>query len=282
MRSTEAIMILTKTKVLLLAFCLIITNATLATSSVASDLIAPLKNAIPLETITIQAYCEDYNPYNFAENGVITGFSVDLLRAISKQAKIDISIEIVPWKRYLKVVENTPNTLLFTATRNRIREDRFKWIGPIDGRTQKLYKLKKESTIWDMKIDTRSNNTVLESIHREQYPIIAVSGDASEKNLTDQGYRVFSGPKPELNVKQFINERAPLIVNVDISIASKLKIEGRSFSEIEEVAVFNDDFTYFYMVNKETDTEIVYRLQKALDVLKYNGVYKNIRNKWLN
>jgi len=241
----------------------------------------PLESAIP-KAITLQAYCEDYNPYNFEEDGEVTGFSVDLLRAMAEQANIKISIELVPWKRSLKVVEQKPNSILFTATRNNNREDRFKWIGPIDGRTQKLYKLKNPNNDWKMEIDSRSNEAALKSILINQYPIIAVSGDASEKNLTDQGYNVFSGPKPALNIKQFINERAPLIVNVDISIASKLKLEGQSFSEVEAVAVFNDKYSYFYMVNKETDTEIVYRLQKALDILKYNGVYKRIRNKWLN
>jgi len=234
------------------------------------------------ETITIQAYCEDYNPYNFEENGRITGFSVDLLREVGKQAKINISIELVPWKRYLKIVEKTPNTMLFTATRNSNREDRFKWIGPIDGRTQKLYKLKQPNHDWKMNIDMSSNDAALNSIHTNQYSIIAVSGDASERNLTEQGYKIFSSPKPELNVKQFINERAPLIVNVDISIAAKLKMEGSSFSEIESVAIFNDKYSYYYMVNIDTDTEIVYRLQKALDILKYNGVYKRVRNKWLH
>jgi polar amino acid transport system substrate-binding protein len=257
---------------------LLLLSLALPNEILAADLLKPT----PSETITIQAYCEDYNPYNFEDNGNITGFSVDLLRALGKQADIEISIELVPWKRYLKVVESTPNTLLFTATRNQGREDRFKWVGPIDGRTQKLYKLKEPNYDWKMKIDRTSNETALKSIHKNRYQIIAVSGDASEKNLTSQGYEVFSGPKPELNVKQFINERAPFIVNVDISIASKLKMEGRSFSEVEAVAVFNDKYSYYYMVNKDTDTEIVYRLQKALDILKYNGVYKSIKNKWLN
>ncbi len=262
-------------QILLFVFLIILSKTTFADN--------PIKNSIsPLSTtITIQAYCEDYNPFNFEEDGVVTGFSVDLLRAIGKQAQIELTIELVPWKRYLKVVESTPNTILFTATRNNDREDRFKWIGPIAGRTQKLFKLKELSDEWDLKIDSSSNTAALESIHKSQYQIIAVSGDASEKNLSDQGYNVLAGPKPELNVKQFINERAPLIVNVDISIAAKLRIEGRSFSEIEPVAIFNDKYSYFYMVNKDTDTEIVYRLQKALDVLKYNGVYKQIRNKWL-
>ncbi len=234
------------------------------------------------ETIEIRAYCEDFNPYSFKEDGQLTGFSVDLLRAMAKQAKINISIELGPWKRYLKLVEKTPNTMLFTATRNSNREDRFKWVGPINGRTQKLFKLKEHKTDWKMIIDDSSNAAALNSIVKYQYPVIAVSGDASEKNLTDQGYNVFAGPKPELNVKQFINERAPLIVNVDISIASKLRMEGRSFSEVEAIAVFNDQYSYYYMFNKETDTETVYRLQKALDVLKYNGVYKSIKHKWLN
>lgn len=266
----------------LVACYIIMSNAVFAENPAANAITIPFENTPSLEKISIQAYCEDYNPYNFEENGVITGFSVDLLRAIGRQAKIDLTIELVPWKRYLKVVEKTPNTILFTATRNKNRENRFKWIGPIDGRTQKIFKLKELSSAWNIKIDNTNNTAALESIHKAQYPIIAVSGDASEKNLTDQGYNVFSGPKPELNVKQFINERAPFIVNVDISLASKLKMENRSFSEVESVAVFNDDYSYFYMVNKETDTEIVYRLQKALDVLKYNGVYKSIRNKWLN
>lgn len=261
---------------LTLVFSISTAASTPATSSTNNSI------SMPLERITLKAYCEDYNPYNFEEGGIVTGFSVDLLRAIGAQANIDLTIELVPWKRYLRVVEKTPNTLLFTATRNNNREDRFKWVGPIDGRTQKLFKLKDLSDDWELEIDTSSNEAALKSIHKSQYPIIAVSGDASEKNLTDQGYNVFSGPKPELNVKQFINERAPLIVNVEISLASKLRMEDRSFSEVEPVAIFNDKFSYFYMVNKDTDTETVYRLQKALDVLKYNGVYKSIRNKWLN
>lgn len=270
------------TQVLLFSFCIMISTGVFSKDPLQYVITEPLNSLLKPAAITIKAYCEDYNPYNFEENGVITGFSVDLLRAIGKQAKVNLTIELVPWKRYLKVVESTPNTMLFTATRNEGREDNFKWIGPIDGRTQKFYKLKKESNIWDMEIDTTSNASALESIRKKQYSIIAVSGDASEKNLRAQGYKTFSGPKPELNVKQFINERAPLIVNVDISLASKLKMENRSFSEVEAVAVFNDKYSYFYMVNKDTDTEIVYRLQKALDVLKYNGTYKSIRNKWLN
>ncbi len=109
----------------------------------------------------------------------------------------------------------------------------------------------------------------------------ATSGDASHKNLKDQGYKVFSSPKPELGIKQFLAGRFPIYSGLDMATAMRLRNEGVSFSDLEEVAVFNDQYSYYYMVNKDTDCEVIYRLQKALDILKYNGVYKSIKNKYL-
>ncbi len=109
----------------------------------------------------------------------------------------------------------------------------------------------------------------------------ATSGDASHKNFKDQGYKIFSSTMPDLSIKQFLSGRFPIYSGQDMTTAARLKNEGRSFSDVEEVAVFNDQYSYYYMVNKDTDSNVIYRLQKALDILKYNGVYKSIKNKWL-
>ena len=66
----------------------------------------------------IKAYCEEYPPYNFKEEGKVTGFAVELLRAIANQADTKIPIKLGPWRRYYEAVKETPNTILFTATRN--------------------------------------------------------------------------------------------------------------------------------------------------------------------
>jgi polar amino acid transport system substrate-binding protein len=229
----------------------------------------------------IQAYCENYPPYNFEKEGKVTGFAVKLLHAIAKQAGADITIKLGPWKRYYEKVKKTPNTIIFTATRNEGREDMFKWVGPISGRTVKLYKLVKPTKDWKMNIDRSSSEAALRSIKEGQYTIGAASGDASDKNLKAQGYKVFSSPQPEINIRQLLMGRFPIHVNLDLTIAMRLKQEGRSFSEVEEIAVFNDQYSYYYIVNKDTDSDVVYRLQKALDILKYNGVYKKIRKDWL-
>jgi ABC-type amino acid transport substrate-binding protein len=171
------------------------------------------------------------------------------------------------------MVEETPNTLLFTATRNEDREDRFKWVGPINNRAIKLWRLVNPVEDWKMSINRSSNEAALRSIKEGRYMIGATSGDASHKNLKDQGYKVFSSPKVELSIKQLLAGRFPIISGLEMSTAMRLKNEG--------VAVFNDQYSYYYMVNKDTDCNVIYRLQKALDILKYNGVYKSIKNKWL-
>jgi polar amino acid transport system substrate-binding protein len=233
------------------------------------------------EIPSIKAYTENMPPYNFKKDGKITGFSVELLHAIAKQAGVKISLRIGPWKRFYIKVEETPNTILFTATRNEDREDRFKWVGPINNRAIKLWRLVNPVKDWKMSINRSSNEAALRSIKEGQYMIGATSGDASHKNLKDQGYKIFSSTMPDLSIKQFLAGRFPIYSGLDMATAVRLKNEGRSFSDVEEVAVFDDQYSYYYMVNKDTDCNVIYRLQKALDILKYNGVYKSIKNKYL-
>lgn len=236
---------------------------------------------LAMELSSMQAYGENFPPYSFEENGRLTGFSVELLRAIAKQADIDIDINKGPWKRFLKKVTDTPNTILLTATRNEGREDKFKWFGPIYRRSIKLYKLTESVKDWKMNINQSSNDAVLQSIKNGQYAIGAVSGDASEKNLKKQGYKVYSSPMQEHTIRQLFAGRIPITIEVDLAIAAKLRKEGRSFSEVEEIAVFDDRYSYYFMVNKDTDSDVVYQLQKALDILKYNGIYDELKNRWL-
>jgi ABC-type amino acid transport substrate-binding protein len=144
-----------------------------------------------------------------------------------------------------------------------------------------LWRLVNPVKDWKMSINRSSNEAALRSIKEGQYMIGATSGDASHKNLKDQGYKIFSSTMPDLSIKQFLAGRFPIYSGLDMATAVRLKNEGRSFSDVEEVAVFDDQYSYYYMVNKDTDCNVIYRLQKALDILKYNGVYKSIKNKWL-
>jgi polar amino acid transport system substrate-binding protein len=238
-------------------------------------------SAYSAEKTQLKAFYSNFPPYEFkGKDGNPTGFSMELFKAIAKKAGIPITIEFYPWKRGMRNLEKNINSVIFTATRNESRENNYKWVGPITRRSINLYKLA-NSKYFDLDISTLNNEAALADILSKQYRIGAVSGDASEINLKKQGYYVYSSSIPETNVKQLFYGRFPILISLELSLAFKLRKMERKFSDVEKVAVFNDQYSYYFMFNKNVSCETVYRLQKALDIIKYNGVYKEIKKKWL-
>jgi len=229
----------------------------------------------------INVYYSNFPPFEFqGKDDKPTGFSMEIFQAIAKKADIPITIQFRPWKRGMKDLDLDPNSVIFTATRNEDREDKFKWVGPITTRSINMYKL--TNSRFKLIISNLSNKAALADILKNKYVVGATSGDASEKSLRKQGYAVDSPTAPEINVKRLFMGRHPLLISLEFSIAHKLKKMGKKFSDVEKVAVYNDQYSYFFMFNKNISYELVYRLQKALDIIKYNGDYKKIKEKWLN
>ena len=75
---------------------------------------------------------EDNPPYNFPdERGNITGQSTEIVRSLISKTGSDASIELMPWSRGYDIVQNQPNTMLYSTGRMPFREEMFKWVGPI-------------------------------------------------------------------------------------------------------------------------------------------------------
>ncbi|MGM0508625.1 MAG: hypothetical protein ACQERZ_05605 [Fusobacteriota bacterium] len=77
---------------------------------------------------------ENYPPFNFEYEGMARGISSDILGEMLKRLDTKLTqknIEILPWARGFEMAKHQPNTLLFSTTRNKDREKKFKWVGPI-------------------------------------------------------------------------------------------------------------------------------------------------------
>lgn len=75
---------------------------------------------------------EDYPPDNFVRNGTLTGYSVDLLKALWKKMGCpEQPIQVLPWARGYHNALEMPNHMLFTMARTPEREKLFHWVGPI-------------------------------------------------------------------------------------------------------------------------------------------------------
>lgn len=77
---------------------------------------------------TIRAITADtLSPFTRSADAELPGFSVEYVRAIAAEAGVELEIEYMPWKRAQAVVAEEPDLLLFGATRNAAREEKYDW-----------------------------------------------------------------------------------------------------------------------------------------------------------
>lgn len=79
----------------------------------------------------LQYYTEDFPPYNYKRDGVVTGSSVERLRDVWQHMGIkEPEIRVMPWARSLEKVLKHPRGVLFSCARTPDREAHFKWVCP--------------------------------------------------------------------------------------------------------------------------------------------------------
>ena len=85
---------------------------------------------------------EEWAPFNYLENGNVTGLSVELLEAVFKNIGVNRSrsdVRIVPLSEGFKTAQNNTSTVLFSIVRTPEREHLYKWAGPFTKASFVLY-----------------------------------------------------------------------------------------------------------------------------------------------
>ena len=69
---------------------------------------------------------EELPPFNYTENGKVTGFSSEIVLEICERVGHAKTIEVLPWARAYKSISNEDNKVLFSTTRTSKREELFR------------------------------------------------------------------------------------------------------------------------------------------------------------
>lgn len=95
---------------------------------IALVMIANLIQANEIKLIT-----EVFSPYQFKnKNGNLSGISIDIVKAIQNKIGDTSKVKLYPWARGVKILDKKENTALFSMMRTKTRENKYKWVGPID------------------------------------------------------------------------------------------------------------------------------------------------------
>lgn len=99
-------------------------------STLISVLLCLLLSA-PARADHYQIVTEEWPPYNYSENGQITGMTTEIVRAIMKVTGHDLTIVLAPSMRASLTLKMRPRTIMYSMFRTPEREHVYKWVGPI-------------------------------------------------------------------------------------------------------------------------------------------------------
>ena len=86
--------------------------------------------AAPVEACALTLLTEENPPFNYVENGKLTGLVTDLVMETVKRANVPYTVEVLPWNRAYGRTQAERDTCLFATARLDSREKLFLWVGP--------------------------------------------------------------------------------------------------------------------------------------------------------
>lgn len=224
------------------------------------SVILTVSSAAPAQQ-TFNIMAEALPPFNFEQNGIVHGISVDALIRIMEKVGNPIersSIAVVPWARGYKIVQEEPGSVLFSMARTEERDPLFKWVGPITDLTLGLIAPKEEQIVINALEDAKAYKI---GTVRDGAPEQLVISGGIEESLLD---RISD---PGLNIKKLQAGRIDMFAfNVPTTFYLMLQM-GLDPGDYEVVYTLKETGLYFAF-HKATADELIARLNTALQELK--------------
>lgn len=216
-------------------------------------------SALCAEDDTLTYMTEEYRPFNYTENGNLTGVSVELLKLMwNKMGYAEQPIAIYPWARGYHYLQQNTNSVLFATSRTKERERLFKWVGPI-------YRVK------NILIASSSNNLHINSLEdAKKLEIGTIRDDVSEQLLITSGFdqnhlqRVNS---IEQNLMKLKIGRIDLVAITDKGFKDYLVSENYDAHDFNTIYVIQEVGSY-YAFNINVPDTLIAEFQEAFDSLK--------------
>jgi len=213
---------------------------------------------------------EDLPPFNYTENGVLTGVTTQVVKEITRRLGINSSIDVVPWARGYHQLRTEPNVVLFTTVRTPKRAPLFHWVGPLYT-SQLAFYARKDSPL---SIDS------IESA-RQVGAIATYKHDSGEQILKSLGFtNLDSSKNPLSNIRKLLSGRVDLWFFHNMGAPQVALEAGVDPTAIKPVFTYRE-YVSFIAISKQTPLSTVHAWQRTLDALKADGTFWWLARKWL-
>jgi polar amino acid transport system substrate-binding protein len=226
-------------------------------------LIAGMVSAPVMSAVTLTLLTEESPPFNYAENGKVTGSVTEIVRQLLARSGQSATIEMAPqWDTAFTRAQAEKNTCIFATARLENRERLFLWVGPLATNLWALYGK------GDFAVPIRALKDLA------PYKIGAVTRDAKGDFLRENAVTNLKF------VREDVDNPPRLLLPADNPDHIDLWITGRyGAREIARLAKVSDiklvfiaaEQPLYLACNPQTDRGVVKALSDALELLKGDG-----------
>lgn len=212
---------------------------------------------------------ENLPPLNYVENDVLVGPSVEIVREIQRRVGSEEPIQVYPWARAYKMALEEENVVLFGMTYTKVREDKFKWVGPL-------------ATKRDILVAKKGSGIKIKNLEdaKKVKHIGTLRDDTRERLLQRHGFTNLESVSDEqLNAKKLAAGRIDLWAYKIPGLRTVCDLAGVDHTQFEEVYHLRK-IDLMIALSKKTSDSIVQRWKDAFDKMMADGTIMQIRKKW--
>jgi len=220
----------------------------------------------------INIVTEEWAPYNYSKDGGLTGFSVEIVRAIAQQLDADIDMQLLPSMRAKASLEGNRRTMLITMLRTPERETKYKWIGPLGDGAIYFYKRKGSPIEVATLEDARKVRSICSRYGGVTTAKLQAAGFTNIEAGATDGQAVY---------KMLMLGRCDLAVSDSpLGVIHLMKQIGHAPDAVVQTPVKLVASPLYIACSKDISDAEIARWQAALDGLKSSGAFQAILKKY--
>ena len=212
---------------------------------------------------------ENLPPLNYVENGVLVGPSVEIVKEIQRRVRSQEQIQVYPWARAYKMALEDENVILFGMTHTKVRQDKFKWVGPL-------------ATKRDILVAKKGSGIKINSLEdaKKVKRIGTLRDDTRGRLLKRHGFTNLEPVSDEqLNAKKLALGRIDLWAYKIPGLRTVCDLAGVDYTEFEEVYHLRE-IDLMIAFSKKTSDSIVQKWRDGFNEMLADGTIMQIRKKW--
>ena len=201
---------------------------------------------------------EEWAPFNYLENGNVTGISVELLESVFKSTGVNRSrsdVRIVPLEEGFQMAQNNTSTVLFSIVRTPEREPLYKWAGPFTRASFVLY------------APVKSNITISSAKDLNKYRIGVVTASIENDLLSSKGVnksQIVNGQTPEVLLRMLDNREIDLWATGDLAGRHQMLQTSEDPNAYGIVYTLSEN-DFYYIFSKDVPDTLVHAFEQAIE-----------------